>query len=91
MVNIQVEVFTAPGCGKCGRARDVLKEIADAWTDADIEWREVNILDELDYAVQLGVLATPAIAIDGDLVFTALPSEKKLHKALQQRLEEKQT
>ncbi len=90
MMNIQVEVFTAPGCGKCGRAREVLKDIADAWVDADINWREVNILDELDYAVELGVLATPAIAIDGDLVFTALPSEKKLRQALRERLEEKQ-
>ncbi len=90
MTNIQVEVFTAPGCGKCGRAREVLKGIADAWTAADIRWREVNILDELDYAVELGVLATPAIAIDGRLVFTALPSEKKLRQALQERLEKKQ-
>ncbi|HHH44376.1 MAG TPA: glutaredoxin [Gammaproteobacteria bacterium] len=90
MTDIQVEVFTAPGCGKCGRAREVLKDIADAWTEADIRWREVNILDELDYAVELGVLATPAIAIDGRLVFTALPSEKKLRQALQDRLEEKQ-
>ncbi|MFQ5643698.1 MAG: thioredoxin family protein, partial [Thiogranum sp.] len=84
------EVCTAPGCGKCGRAREVLKEIASTWTDADISWREVNILDELDYAVALGVLATPAIAIDGDLVFTSLPSERKLCQALRKRLEEKQ-
>ena len=86
-MNIQVEVFTAPGCGKCGRAKDVLKSVADAWSDAIVEWREVNILEELDYAVQLGVLSTPAIAIDGELVFVSLPSEKKLRQALQQRLD----
>ncbi|KRT56653.1 Thioredoxin domain, partial [endosymbiont of Ridgeia piscesae] len=44
----------------------------------------VNVLEELDYAVQIGVLATPAIAIDGELVFTALPSEKRLRQTLQQ-------
>ncbi len=89
-MNIQVEVFTAPGCGKCGRAKDVLKGVADAWPDAIVEWREVNILEELDYAVQLGVLSTPAIAIDGELVFVSLPSEKKLRQALQQRLDKQQ-
>ena len=86
-MSIQVEVFTAPGCGKCGRARDVLKAIVDDWTDADVDWREVNILEELDYTVQLGVLSTPAIAIDGKLVFTGLPSEKKLLQALQKHLQ----
>ena len=88
MKQIQVEVFTAPGCGKCGRAKDVLKTVVDEWADADIDWREVNILEELDYTVQLGVLATPAIAIDGKLVFTGLPSEKKLLQALRKHLEE---
>jgi len=87
---IQVEVFTAPGCGKCGRAKDVLKSVVDGWAEADIDWREVNILEELDYTVQLGVLSTPAIAIDGKLVFTGLPSEKKLLQALRECLEEGQ-
>ncbi len=90
MKKIQVEVFTAPGCGKCGRAKDVLKTVVDKWADADVDWREVNILEELDYTVQLGVLSTPAIAIDGKLVFTGLPSEKKPLQALQKQLEEGQ-
>ncbi len=88
MTKIEVEVFAAPGCGKCGKARQVLKRIVEEWPDERIRWREVNILDELDYAVQLGVLSTPAIAIDGELLFTALPSEKRLRQALQEYLEE---
>jgi len=88
MKQIQVEVFTAPGCGKCGRAKDVLKTVVAGWADADIGWREVNILEELDYTVQLGVLSTPAIAIDGKLVFTGLPSEKKLLQALRKHQQE---
>ncbi|WP_456449194.1 thioredoxin family protein [Thiolapillus sp.] len=87
-MTIKVEVFSAPGCGKCGKARQVLKRIVDDWEDGRVQWREVNILDELDYAVKLGVLSTPAIAVDGELVFTALPSEKRLRRILQQRLEE---
>jgi len=88
-MSIQVEVFSAPGCGKCGHAKEVLRSVVDTWTDDRIEWREVNILEELDYAVQLGVLSTPAIAIDGKLVFTGLPSEKKLRQALELHIEER--
>jgi len=84
---IKVEVFSAPGCSKCGKAKQVLKKIVDEWDSVAIEWREVDILEELDYAVQLGVLSTPAIAIDGELLFTALPSKKKLRQTLEQHLQ----
>lgn len=80
---IKVEVFSSPGCGKCGHARDVLRRLA-AEMDS-VEWREVNVLEEMDYAVALGVLSTPAIAIDGELVFSSLPSAAKLRSALEAR------
>ena len=86
-MTINVEVFSSPGCGKCGHAKDVLRAIAQEMGD-EIEWREVNILDELDYAVRLGVMSTPAIAVNGKLVFTALPSAAKLRQALAQALSE---
>jgi len=85
-MNIKVEVFTSPGCTKCARAREVLHKMADELGGDRIQWREINILEELDYAVALGVLSTPAIAIDDELVFTGLPSTAKLRAALLNRL-----
>ncbi|HHB12366.1 MAG TPA: glutaredoxin [Chromatiales bacterium] len=84
---VEVEVFTSPGCGKCGRAKDVLREMALELGPDRVRWREVNVLDELDHAVSLGVLAAPAIAIDGELVFTTLPSARKLRAELESRLQ----
>lgn len=78
---IKVEVFTAPGCGKCGKAKHVLEDIVNEM-GADVDWREINILKEMDYAIELGVLSTPSIAINGELVFTALPSVKQLQQTL---------
>jgi protein-disulfide isomerase len=86
MVAVKVEVFSSPGCGKCGHAKALLRKIADEIGGGRIEWREVNVLDELDYAVRLGVLSTPAIAVNGKLVFTALPSAAKLRQTLEQEL-----
>ncbi len=51
-----------------------------------IAYREVDVLKELDYAVSLGVLTTPCIAIDGELVFTAMPSKKKLRAEIDKRV-----
>lgn len=82
-MTIKVEVFSSPGCGKCSRAKEVLRQIAQEM-DGGIVWREVNVLEELDYAVSLGVMSTPAIAINSKLAFTALPSAAKLRQVLEQ-------
>ena len=83
---IEVEVFSSPGCGKCARAKALLSTIAQELGVDRIHWREVDILAEMDYAVELGIMSTPAIAIDGKLVYTSLPSVKKLRAELSKRL-----
>jgi len=87
-MNIKVEVFSSPGCGKCGHAKDVLRKLAEELGGDAIQWREVNILEEIDYAVELGVLSTPSIAINNKLIFTSLPSLKKLRSELLEHLNE---
>ena len=87
MKPIQVEVFSSPGCSRCGQVFDVLQTITQELGAERIEWREVNVLDELEYAVELGVLSMPAIAIDGELVFKSHPSAGKLREALETRLQ----
>ena len=87
MKPIKVEVFSSPGCSRCGQVFDILQTITQELGAERIEWREVNVLDELDYAVELGVLSMPAIAIDGELVFKSHPSIGKLREALEARLQ----
>ncbi|MFQ6006304.1 MAG: glutaredoxin family protein [Woeseia sp.] len=86
MKPIQVEVFSSPGCSRCGRVFRMLESITRGFGAGRIAWREVNVLDELDYAVKLGVLSLPAIVIDGKLIFTSHPSASKLRDALDARL-----
>jgi thioredoxin 1 len=83
---VKVEVFSSPGCAKCAQAKTVLKAVAAELGPDKVSWREVNILEEIDYAVELGVMATPAIAINGKLIFVALPSAAKLRGELLNRL-----
>ncbi|MFK5915707.1 MAG: thioredoxin family protein [Woeseiaceae bacterium] len=83
---INIEVFSSPGCGKCGHAKEVLRKLTEELGGDKIQWREVNILDDLDRAVELGVMSTPAIAMNGELVFSGLPSAKKLRAELESRL-----
>jgi thioredoxin 1 len=90
-MSIRIEVFSTPGCSHCERSRDSLKAIAQAFGAHRVTWRDVNLLDELDYAVQLGVLTPPSIAIDGELLFAKLPSAAQLRDELARRLERERT
>ncbi len=46
-------MFSSPGCSRCGQVFDVLQTITRDLGAERIGWREVNVLDELDYAVEL--------------------------------------
>lgn len=90
-MSIRVEVFSTPGCSKCERLRDSLKAVVDAFGEERVTWREVSLPDELDYAVELGILTPPSVAIDGKLLFPQLPSAVTLREELARRLEREQT
>jgi len=84
---VKVDVFSSPGCGKCGHAKDILRDLVEELGEEKVNWRDVNILEDIDYAVELGVLSTPSIAINGVLVFKSLPSPKRLREVLINQLE----
>ncbi len=81
---MKVELIYAAGCAECMTARAGLRCAAEAVV-AGVEWTEINVLDALDYAVELGVLTLPALAIDGSLVFAALPTPAQLRDELLKR------
>jgi thioredoxin 1 len=70
---MNVELFYTEGCRRCAAAREGLKATAME-AAPNLVWREVDAVKELDYAVELGVLSLPAVAIDGVLVFSSLPT-----------------
>jgi thioredoxin 1 len=80
---MHVELFYTEGCRKCASSREELKATAQR-AIPDVVWREVDVVKEIDYAVELGVLSVPAIAINRKLVFSSLPTPSQLIKALQQ-------
>jgi thioredoxin 1 len=82
---MKVELIYAPGCERCAAARAGLKAATEK-TVPDVRWREVNVLEEIHYAVELGVLTLPALAIDGTLVFASLPAPQVLAEELARRL-----
>ena len=83
---ITIELISASVCNRCWDARKRLQSLVEELDDDRIQYREIDVLDELDYAVSLGVLTTPAIAINGELLYSSVPSKKRLEGELKRRL-----
>jgi hypothetical protein len=82
-MSVNIEVITAPGCTKCVAAQNELRAVAvDLFGEQRLHWREVNVREEFNYVIALGVLSMPAIAVNGKLIFSALPSAEQFAAAL---------
>jgi len=77
-----IEVFIAENCNKCGKALTVVESVIATMDTPTVELRKVNIIEEIDYAVAIGLRATPGIAINGKLIFTSTPSQISLREAI---------
>jgi len=80
---ISVELFFARGCSKCAEAREALREAAQS--TPRVEWKEIDIATNPNRAVDVGIVSTPALAIDGELIFKSMPTASDLRKAIQAR------
>jgi protein-disulfide isomerase len=83
---LHLELFYSPYCSRCRKARQQVRSLAAAWPSERLQFRELDVLQELDRAVSLGVLQTPALAIDGELIAGPVPSPRALETLLRQRL-----
>ena len=84
--SINIELISTFTCRRCEKAQKDVQAMIKAFNNDDILYSEVNVLKQLDYVVQLGVLKTPAIAINGKLIFSSVPSQNQFHKALERYL-----
>lgn len=82
---MKIEVFYADGCSNCSAARRELEDAVRAAFPSEAAWSEIDIVKNIDYAVELGVLTVPAVAIDGALVFAKLPTPEQLVSELTAR------
>lgn len=85
-MKILIEAFSAPGCAKCAASREALKAVAEELDKDRFVWRDVNVLENIERTVEVGVISPPSLAIDGELVFPVLPTPSKLRTELAKRL-----
>ena len=83
---VEVEVLTTTACERCLHGLRLVESVLAEPAFVGVRWRRVDVVTEIDHAVELGCMAVPAIAIAGELVFSSLPSASRLRQVLRERL-----
>ena len=63
MSDIEVIEILGPGCPRCQQTHRVVRHVVEQ-AGLDVEVRKV---EDMDRMIELGVLATPAVVVDGQL------------------------
>lgn len=80
---IAVQLVTAPGCSKCEQAKQVIASAVDQHRgEYQIELTEVNLVEQPEIAAEHDIWSTPALVINGELVFQGRVDERELQAKL---------
>jgi len=74
---LKVEVFTSPSCPYCPMVEQLVEEAKKEIGD-EMEVEIINIMRDRKRAVDHGIMAVPAIAINGVVEFVGAPSKEEL-------------
>ncbi|PCJ44804.1 MAG: hypothetical protein COA81_00610 [Alphaproteobacteria bacterium] len=83
---LKIELFTGTSCPACITMKDKLKAIINEFDQTRLFYRELDIVEEIDYAVKIGILKTPAIALNSKLFSPSFLSMKALRKVILEHL-----
>ncbi|HTT12498.1 MAG TPA: glutaredoxin [Burkholderiaceae bacterium] len=85
-MKIRLEMFVAPGCACCDPKREALRAVTAELGPDRFEWREIDLLEHVERAVEPGVRSPPSLAIDAALVFPARATPERPRAELARRL-----
>ena len=82
---ISVQLLSVPGCEACVTLRKSLDKLEREQPDLTVEEIDVSVRREV--AVRYGLMACPAVVIDGSLEAVGAVGQRKLRKMVDRRRE----
>lgn len=80
---ISVQLVTAPGCSKCEQVKATITDaLGQLQGEYPIDLQELNLPDHPELTDQHEIWATPALIINGELVFSGRVNEQELRDKL---------
>jgi thioredoxin 1 len=82
---VKVEVFTSPSCPYCPMAVEVVEEVEKEMPN-DLEVEKIDIMKDREKAIEYGLMAVPAIALNGVVRFVGAPNKDELLSAIKEEI-----
>ncbi len=82
---VKVEVFTSPSCPYCPMAVQVVEEVEKEMPN-DLEVEKIDIMKDREKAIEYGLMAVPAIALNGVVRFVGAPNKDELLSAIKEEI-----
>ncbi|HMK53151.1 MAG TPA: MJ0307 family thioredoxin [Methanobacteriaceae archaeon] len=82
---VKVEVFTSPSCPYCPMAVELVEEVKKEMPD-DLEVEKIDIMVDREKAIEYGLMAVPAIALNGVVRFVGAPGKDELVAAIKEEV-----
>jgi glutaredoxin len=77
----RVQILSTPGCAGCARTKALIARALESFSDLD--WEEIDLIEQPELASQYGIMSVPALVIDGKVEFTGVPKERALRDKLE--------
>lgn len=84
---VKIEVFTSPSCPYCPMAIEVVDAVKKEMQDA-IEVEKIDIMKDREKAIEYGLMAVPAVAINGVVKFVGAPEKEDLKNAIKEEMQQ---
>jgi small redox-active disulfide protein 1 len=82
---VKIEVFTSPSCPYCPMAVELVNEVKKEMSD-DLEIEKIDIMVDREKAIEYGLMAVPAIALNGVVRFVGAPGKEELVAAIKEEI-----
>ena len=82
---VKIEVFTSPSCPYCPMAVQLVEDVQKVMVD-DVEVEKIDIMVSQEKAREYGLMAVPAIALNGVVKFVGSPGKEELLEAIKEEI-----
>ena len=83
-MGLVVELLESSFCPKCAVVRERVEKVA---REMNVEVRLLDPVEDADRIVELGILTSPAVVVNGKVKFAGvIPTEEKIRKAIEEEI-----
>ena len=83
-MSVLIELIESDFCPKCAVVRERVEKVAK---ELGVEVKLLDPIEDYDRIVQLGILTSPAVVVNGKVKFAGvIPTEEKIREAIMEEM-----